>query len=110
MSLILSMDEAEKRLGHCGFLPGGYPQVGLLALAPEQNTGIFDWTIVDIRTKPLERFRPILEADCKGRADIPLKVRHMEKASATPQGALIACPAAVSSGQQIYSDNNVRGR
>lgn len=58
MSLILSMDEAEKRLGHWGFLPGGYPQVGLLALAPEQNTGIFDWTIVDIRTKPLERFRP----------------------------------------------------
>ncbi|MFI5128235.1 MAG: hypothetical protein ACHQJX_15555, partial [Candidatus Acidiferrales bacterium] len=26
----------------------------ILALAPEQNTGIFYWAIVDIRTKPLE--------------------------------------------------------
>jgi hypothetical protein len=26
----------------------------ILALAPEQNVGIFYWAIVDIRTKPLE--------------------------------------------------------
>ena len=52
--LILSMDEPEKRLGQCGFLLGRYPQMRILALAPEQNTGIFYWAIVDIRTKPLE--------------------------------------------------------
>ncbi len=52
--LILALDEPEKRLGHCGFLLGRYPQMRILALAPEQNVGIFYWAIVDIRTKPLE--------------------------------------------------------
>jgi DNA-binding NarL/FixJ family response regulator len=52
--LILSMDEPEKRLGQCGFLLGRYPQMRILALAPEQNVGILYWAIVDIRTKPLE--------------------------------------------------------
>ena len=52
--LILSMNEPEKSLGQCGFLLGRYPQTRILALAPEQNRGIFYWAIVDIRTKPLE--------------------------------------------------------
>lgn len=52
--LIITMDEPEKRLGQCGFLLGRYPQMRILALAPEQNRGIFYWAVVDIRTKPLE--------------------------------------------------------
>jgi AmiR/NasT family two-component response regulator len=52
--LILAMDEPEKRIGQCGFLLGRYPQMRILALAPEQNLGIFYWASVDIRTKPLE--------------------------------------------------------
>ena len=52
--LILAMDEPEERRGQCGFLLGRYPQMRILALAPEQNLGIFYWAIVDIRTKPLE--------------------------------------------------------
>src|SRR5258708_11556086 len=52
--LILAMNEPEKSLGQCGFLLGRYPQMRILALAPEQNRGIFYWAIVDIRTKPLE--------------------------------------------------------
>jgi AmiR/NasT family two-component response regulator len=52
--LILAMEEPQKRLGQCGFLLGRYPKMRILALAPEQNVGIFYWAIVDIRTKPLE--------------------------------------------------------
>jgi hypothetical protein len=52
--LILAMNDPEKSLGQCGFLLGRYPQMRILALAPEQNRGIFYWAIVDIRTKPLE--------------------------------------------------------
>jgi AmiR/NasT family two-component response regulator len=52
--LILAIDQQEKRLGQCGFLLGRYPQMRILALAPEQNLGIFYWAIIDIRTKPLE--------------------------------------------------------
>jgi len=51
--LILAIDEEQKR-GLCGFLLGRYPQMRILALAPEQNLGMFYWAIVDIRTKPLE--------------------------------------------------------
>jgi hypothetical protein len=52
--LIVAIDKNEKRLGQCGFLLGRYPQMRILALAPEQNVGIFYWAIVDIRTRPLE--------------------------------------------------------
>lgn len=52
--LIIAMDEPEKRLGQCGFLLGRYPNMRILALAPEQNRALFYWAIVDIRTKPLE--------------------------------------------------------
>jgi AmiR/NasT family two-component response regulator len=52
--LIIAIDEQQKRLGQCGFLLGRYPQMRILALAPEQNLGIFYWAIIDIRTKPLE--------------------------------------------------------
>ncbi len=52
--LIIAMDEPEKRLGQCGFLLGRHPEMRILALAPEQNRGIFYWAVVDIRTKVLE--------------------------------------------------------
>lgn len=52
--LIIALDEPEKRLGQCGFLLGRHPQMKIVALAPEQNRGIFYWAVVDIRTKALE--------------------------------------------------------
>ena len=52
--LIVAMDQPEKRLGQCGFLLGRHPGMRILALAPEQNRGIFYWAVVDIRTKALE--------------------------------------------------------
>lgn len=52
--LILALENPEKRPGECGFLLGRYPHMKILALAPEQNRGVFYWAIVDIRSKPLE--------------------------------------------------------
>jgi AmiR/NasT family two-component response regulator len=52
--LIVALDEQEKRPGECGFLLGRYPRMRILALAPEQNRGLYYWAIVDIRTKPVE--------------------------------------------------------
>jgi len=52
--LILSLDGADKRIAQCGFLIGQYPHMKILALAPEQNRGLFYWAIVDVRSKPLE--------------------------------------------------------
>jgi DNA-binding NarL/FixJ family response regulator len=52
--LILSLDDADRRIAQCGFLLGRYPHMKILALAPEQNRGVFYWATVDVRTKPLE--------------------------------------------------------
>ena len=61
--LILAMDDREKHSVLCGFLLGRYPEMRILALAPEQNRALFYWAIVDIRSKPLESSEAgILEA------------------------------------------------
>jgi DNA-binding NarL/FixJ family response regulator len=52
--LILALDDIGERAVQCGFLLGRYPQMKILALAPEQNRGVFYWASVDVRTKPLE--------------------------------------------------------
>jgi AmiR/NasT family two-component response regulator len=52
--LILALENPEKRPGECGFLLGRYPHMKILALAPEQNRGVFYWAIVDIRSRPVE--------------------------------------------------------
>ena len=49
--VIVALDANVTRLGLCGFLLGRYPQMRVLALAPERNTGIYFWAFVDIRTK-----------------------------------------------------------
>jgi chemotaxis response regulator CheB len=52
--LILSLEEPERSLGKCGFLLGRYPRMRILALAPEQNRGLYYWAMIDIRNKPVE--------------------------------------------------------
>ena len=52
--LILALEETERRLGQCGFLLGLYPRMRILALAPEQNRGIYYWVMIDIRNRPVE--------------------------------------------------------
>ena len=52
--LILALEEPERPLGQCGFLLGRYRRMRILALAPEQNRGIYYWAMIDIRNKPVE--------------------------------------------------------
>ena len=52
--LIVALADPESCTGECGFLLGRYPHMKILALAPEQNRGILYWTIVNIRTNPVE--------------------------------------------------------
>jgi len=52
--LIVAMDERDKDQVQCGFLLGRYPEMKIIALAPEQNRALFYWAIVDIRSKALE--------------------------------------------------------
>lgn len=52
--LIVAMDDRNKYRDQCGFLLGRYPEMKILALAPEQNRALFYWAVVDIRSKALE--------------------------------------------------------
>ena len=52
--LIIAMDEREKYRVQCGFFLGRYPEMKILALAPDQNRAQFYWAFVDIRSKALE--------------------------------------------------------
>lgn len=52
--LIIGMDEQDKYRLQCGFLLGRYPEMKIVALAPEQNRAQLYWAIVDIRSRPLE--------------------------------------------------------
>jgi hypothetical protein len=52
--LIIALDEREVRPGLSGFLLGRYPQMKILAVAPEQNRSLFYWAFVDIRSHPVE--------------------------------------------------------
>ena len=52
--LIIALDESEVRPGLSGFLLGRYPQMKILAVAPERNRSLFYWAFVDIRSHPVE--------------------------------------------------------
>ena len=52
--LIIAMDEREKYRVQCGFFLGRYPEMKILALAPDKNRAQFYWAFVDIRSKALE--------------------------------------------------------
>lgn len=61
--LILTLDERDKYRAQCGFLLGRYPEMRILALAPNENRAQFFWAVVDIRSKALESSEAaILEA------------------------------------------------
>ena len=52
--LIIAMGEHKKYRVQCGFLLGRYPEMKILALAPERNRAQIYWATVDIRSKSLE--------------------------------------------------------
>ena len=52
--LIMELEDPETRPGLRGFLLGRYPEMKILALAAERNSGIFYWAFIDIRTQRVE--------------------------------------------------------
>jgi AmiR/NasT family two-component response regulator len=52
--VILALESGEQHTAQCGFLLGRHPEMKILALAPEQNRGLFYWAFVDVRSKAVE--------------------------------------------------------
>jgi AmiR/NasT family two-component response regulator len=74
--LILALEDADKRIVQCGFLLGRYPLMKILALAPEQNRGLFYWANVDVRTKPLESSEAGILSALRDRPSLVGAVHH----------------------------------
>lgn len=76
--LILALDDAESQPELCGFLLGRYPEMKVLALAPEKNRSVYYWAFVDIRSKQVEASEDgiltTLRGDARGN-DVPRLVR-----------------------------------
>ena len=52
--MILALEDGEQRTTLCGFLLGQYPHMKILALAPEQNRGLFYCGVCGRRSKALK--------------------------------------------------------
>lgn len=69
-SLIIALDEPEVRPGLCGFLLGRYPQMKILAVAPERNSSIYYWAFVDIRSQRVETSEEGILGVLRGRPEL----------------------------------------
>ena len=52
--LIIALEESDQRPSLCDFLLERYPQMRILALAPERNCSIFYWASLDIHAHAVE--------------------------------------------------------
>jgi hypothetical protein len=52
--LIITLEKPQVQPVLCGFLLGHYPQMKILAVAPEGDTSIFYWSFADLRSKSVE--------------------------------------------------------
>lgn len=68
--LILGMERPEARPGLCGFLLGRYPQMKILAVDAAQNSSIFYWAFVDIRSKAVQTSEEGMLAVLRGRPEM----------------------------------------
>jgi DNA-binding NarL/FixJ family response regulator len=66
--LIITLDESDKRPALCDILLRRYPEMKILAVAPERNSSMFFWASFDIHESPAESSEAgILNAlRCKG--------------------------------------------
>jgi len=52
--LIIALDETNERPRICDVLLKRYPEMKILALAPERNASVFFWASFDIHERPVE--------------------------------------------------------
>jgi DNA-binding NarL/FixJ family response regulator len=52
--LIIALGTLDQRPAICTDLMGQYPRLKVVALAPERNSSIFIWSVIDIQSVPIE--------------------------------------------------------
>ena len=72
--LVLGSEVQEKRPALCGFLLGRYPEMKVLAVAPERNSTIFFWAFLDMRSKEVESSEQGLLEALRAPSELPRPV------------------------------------
>jgi chemotaxis response regulator CheB len=67
--LIIALDESHERPPLCDTLLRRYPEMKILALAPERNSSIFFWAVFDIRSSRVEASEAGLLGTLRGKND-----------------------------------------
>lgn len=52
--VIIALDRSDQRPTICDAILGRHPRIKVIALAPERNSSIFFWSVVDIHSAPIE--------------------------------------------------------
>jgi AmiR/NasT family two-component response regulator len=52
--LLIALDESRRRPALCDELLHRFPRLGIIAVAPNANVGIFYWASIEIHAKPME--------------------------------------------------------
>lgn len=52
--LLIALDESRRRPALCDELLQKFPELGIIAVAPNTNLGIFYWASLEIHAKPME--------------------------------------------------------
>jgi hypothetical protein len=69
--VVISLDEPESRPGICGFLLGRYPQMKVVAIAPQKNIVVCYWAFVDLRSEKFQSSEEALLNILRGSTPLP---------------------------------------
>ena len=68
--LIVALDRPEEQPAICHDLLARHPQLKILALAPERNSSIFFWAVIDIRSTRIESSEEGILNALRGKAQL----------------------------------------
>jgi DNA-binding NarL/FixJ family response regulator len=69
--VIIALDHPGERPALCRDLLLRYPQIKILALAPEQNSSMYFWATVDIRSSQVESSEAGILNALRGKVQVP---------------------------------------
>lgn len=68
--VIIALDRADQRPALCDNLLAQYPDMKILALAPERNSSVFFWSVMDIRSARVESSEQGILGALRGKAQL----------------------------------------
>lgn len=68
--VIIALDRPDQRPAVCDDLLARYPDVKILALAPESNSSVFFWSVLDIRSAHIESSEEGILSTLRGKVQV----------------------------------------